>query len=384
MFNGWLNSSFIQGVIYIITIAKPLFGEKEFENIKAVLNSGMLTQGKFVEDFEREFAHYIGVKFAVATNSGTSALHTALAALGIKSGDEIITTDFSFVASATCMLMQRAKPIFCDIDPKTYNISPELIEDKISDQTTAILPVHLYGQSCDMTKIMKIAKEYGLFVIEDACQAHGAEYNEKKVGSIGDIGVFSFYPTKNMTTGEGGILTTNNEIIAEKARMFRNQGQSKIYFHDSLGYNYRMTNIAAAIGLPQLERLDAGNTKRRENARYLTKELQKIKGIVTPYVAPDANHIFHQYTIRIEKDFSLSRSQLIDTLKEKGIGFGIHYPRPIHKQPLFEHLGYTNEIVNCPVSLEMSEKVLSLPVHPGVTQTDLEYIVNVIKTRRTS
>jgi perosamine synthetase len=366
-------------VIGIITIAKPSFDEKEFENIKAVLNSGMLAQGKFVEDFENAFAQYIGVNYAVATNSGTSALHTALAALGIQPDDEVITTDFSFVASASCILMQGAIPVFCDIDPKTYNISPKLIENKISDRTTTILPVHLYGQPCDMDQIMKIAEEYNLFVLEDACQAHGAVYKGKKVGAIGDVGVFSFYPTKNMTTSEGGMITTNDAGIAERVKVFRNQGQSKQYLHESLGYNYRMTNIAAAIGLPQLERLEAGNKKRKENAAFLTKELMKIKGIIPPYVAVQMNHVFHQYTIRIEKEYPVSRSKLTEILKEKGIGFGIHYPRPIHKQPMFEHLGYTDASVNCPVSSEMSEKVLSLPVHPGVSQKDLEYITNTIK-----
>jgi perosamine synthetase len=183
-----------------------------------------------------------------------------------------------------------------------------------------------------------------------------------------------------MTTSEGGILTTNDVTIAERARMFRNQGQSKQYLHDSLGYNYRMTNIAAAIGLPQLEKLDENNKKRRENASFLTKELKEIRGIIPPYVLPSVTHIFHQYTIRIEDDFPLPRSKLTEILKEKGIGFGIHYPIPIHKQPLFEKMGYTDKKVNCPISMEMAEKVLSLPVHSGVTRTDLEYIVNTIKT----
>ncbi len=367
-------------MICIIPIAKPFFGDEEIKNLQSVLNSGVLAQGKIVEEFERKFARYIGVKYAVATNSGTSALHTALAALGIKNNDEVITTDFSFIASATCILMQAAKPIFCDIDPKTYNISSDLIKEKITNRTKAILPVHLYGQPCNMKEIMKIAKDYNLFVIEDACQAHGAEYQEKKVGSLGNIGVFSFYPTKNMTTGEGGILTTNDEELAERAKVFRNQGQSKIYLHDSLGYNYRMTNVAAAIGLPQLERLNEENKIRKENAGFLTKELMKINGIIPPYVAPGLTHIFHQYTIRLEKEFPLTRGQFIEYLKEKGICVGVYYPRPIHRQPLFVNLGYTDESVCCPISLEMSGKVLSLPVHPRVTNSDLEYIVDTIQS----
>jgi len=369
-------------MICIISIAKPSFGDKEIQNIQNVLNSGMLAQGKFVEDLERKFAHYIGVKYAVSTNSGTSALHTALAALGIKKDDEVITTDFSFIASATCILMQGAKPVFCDIDPKTYNISPDLIKDKITNCTKAILPVHLYGQPCNMSEIMRIAKDFGLSVIEDACQAHGAEYNEIKVGSIGNVGIFSFYPTKNMTTGEGGILTTNDETIAEKARIFRNQGQSKPYFHESLGFNYRMTDIAAAIGLPQLERLEENNKIRRGNAQFLTRELEKIPGIIPPFVIPNITHSFHQYTVRVEEDFPLSRDKFTDYLKKKEIGCGIYYPLPIHRQPLFEKIGYSDETVDCPTAIDVAQKVLSLPVHTGVTQLDLEYIVNAIKTAR--
>lgn len=349
------------------------------QNIQNVIKSGILIQGSVVEDFEREFAKYIGVKYAIATNSGTSALHTALAALEIENCDEVITSDFSFIASATCILMQAAKPVFCDIDSKTYNISSGSIKEKITDRTKAILPVHLYGQPCKMTEIMKIAKENDLFVIEDACQAHGAEYEEKKVGSIGDVGVFSFYPTKNMTTGEGGILTTNDEAIAERARIFRNQGQNKPYVHESLGFNYRMTNIAAAIGLPQLERLDENNKKRNKNAQILTSELKKIKGVTPPFVVTNVTHNFHQYTIRIEKEFPLNRNKFTDYLREKNIGFGIYYPLPIHKQPLFEKMGYTDNSVNCPISQEISQEVVSLPIHPGVSQTDLNYIVDTIR-----
>ncbi len=369
-------------MISIISIAKPSFSDEEFKNIQCVLNSGVLAQGKIVEEFEKKFANYIGVKYAVSTNSGTSALHTALAVLGIKNYDEVITTDFSFIASATCIVMQSAKPVFCDIDPKTYNISPDLIKEKITNHTKAILPVHLYGQPCNMDEIMRIAKEFGLFVIEDACQAHGAEFKEMKVGSIGDIGVFSFYPTKNMTTGEGGMLTTNDETIAERARIFRNQGQIKPYLHDTLGFNYRMTNISAAIGLPQLEHLDEKNKIRRGNAKFLTAELEKIAGIIPPFVAPSITHSFHQYTIKIEEDFPLSRSELMDHLKKKEVGFGIHYPLPIHRQPLFEKMGYTDNGVNCPIAIDASQKVLSLPIHSGVSQLDLEYIVDAIQIAR--
>ena len=362
----------------LIPIAKPKISNEEIQAVTDVLKSGMLSQGKIVEKLEQEFASYLGVNYAIATNSGTSALHTALATLGIGKDDEVITTDFSFLASASCILMQQAQPVFCDIDPDTCNIAADSIEDKITKKTKAILPVHLYGQSCDMSAINKIAYEHDLFVVEDACQAHGAEYKGKKVGSIGDVGVFSFYPTKNMTTGEGGIVTTDDEKIAERARMFRSHGQSKQYVHEFLGFNYRMTNIAAAIGLAQLEHLDEWNKRRQENAAFLLDSLRDVEGITCPSVDPKGVHVFHQFTIRIEDEFPLSRDGLCNHLKEKGVGFGIHYPTPIHKQPLFEKLGYTDDTVDCPIAAEMSKRVLSLPVHPQLTADDLRFIVQTI------
>jgi dTDP-4-amino-4,6-dideoxygalactose transaminase len=363
----------------LISIAKPEITDKEFENIKKVLDSGMLAQGEVVEEFEKKFAEYIGVDYAIATNSGTSALHTALASLGIKKGDEVITTDFSFIASATCIIMQGATPVFCDINRDNCNINVDLIENLIIKKTRAILPVHLYGQPCDMDKIMTIAQEYDLYVIEDACQAHGAIYKNKRVGSIGDVGTFSFYPTKNMTTSEGGILTTNNKNVADKAREFRNHGQSKRYFHNFLGYNYRMTNIAAAIGIAQLEKLDTVNKKRQENAEFLNNEIQKIQGITPMSVSPDINHVYHQYTIKTEENFRLSRDELAQYLTDNEVGVGIYYPIPIHKQPLFKDLSYDDTKVNCPVATMMAKKVLSLPIHHNVTILDLERIIETIK-----
>lgn len=363
----------------MIPIAKPQISNEEIQAVIDVLKSGMLAQGKIVEKLEQEFASYMGVKYAIATNSGTSALHTALATLGIGKDDEVITTDFSFLASASCILMQQAQPVFCDIDPDTCNIAADSIEDKITKKTKAILPVHLYGQSCDMSAINKIAYEHDLFVVEDACQAHGAEYKGKKVGSIGDVGCFSLYPTKNMTTGEGGIITTNDEVIAEKARRFRSHGQSKRYLHDSFGYNYRMTDILAALGLVQLKKLDEWNSTRRANARYLTSKFEKIDGATPPHVSPYIQHVFHQYTVKITDSFPLSRDDFTDYLKNKGIGFGIYYPLPIHQQPVFQKLGYDDEKVRCPVSSEMSHMVVSLPVHPGLSQENLDYIVETTR-----
>jgi perosamine synthetase len=354
-----------------------VIGEDEIHQVKKVLSSGMLAQGKLVEEFEHKFARYVGVKYAVATSSGTAALHTALASLGIGKNDEVITTDFSFVSSASSILMQDAMPVFCDIDAVTYNVSSDLIEEKITNRTKAILPVHLYGHPCDMKEIMEIARDHNLFVVEDACQAHGARFHDRMVGSFGNVGVFSFYPTKNMIVGEGGMITTDDVEVAKKAKVFRNHGQSERYLHEVLGYNYRMTDVAGAIGLEQLRRLDEFNMRRIQNADFLTRCIEK-EGLVLPHKREGVKHVFHQYTIRVETGFPLSRDELAGYLKTKGVGCGIYYPLPLHRQPLFRNRGYTDGTVHCPVACEMSEKVLSLPVHPGVSSDDLEYIVECI------
>jgi perosamine synthetase len=347
------------------------------ESIKAVqdvLKSGQLAQGPKVEEFEKAFANYIGTKYAVAVNSGTAALHLALMASGIGQGDEVITTPFSFIASANCCLYCGAVPVFADIDERTFNITPDLIEKRITRKTKAVIAVHLYGQPCDMKEISAICKRHKLILIEDACQAHGAEYDGQKVGSFG-IGCFSFYPTKNMTTGEGGIITTNNEDVAQKARMIRQHGQSKRYVHDVLGYNFRMTDIAAAMGICQLKNLDKTNEKRLENAMYLSKYISRIKGLVPPYIAPDRKHVFHQFTIKVTTGYPLSRDELQLRLTEQGIGTGVHYPIPIHKQPLYINLGYND---NLKIAETVAYQVLSLPVHPGLSNEQLGIIVKAL------
>jgi len=239
----------------------------------------------------------------------------------------------------------------------------------------AIMPVHLYGQPCDMKRIMRIADEHKLIVIEDACQAHGAEYEGKKAGSFG-TGCFSFYPTKNMTTGEGGMITTNDKDIAQKARMIRSHGQRERYFHEILGYNYRMTDIAAAIGLCQLGKLEGFSSKRIENARFLTKGLRGIKGLIPPSIKSNTKHVFHQYTVRITQDFEISRDELRQKLMNKGVATEVYYPLPIHKQPLYQNLGYDDHLPN---SEKAAREVLSLPVHPSLAKEDLENVVRAIQ-----
>ncbi len=352
----------------MIPIARPQIGEEEKQAVLEVLESGILAQGPRVQAFEEAFAEYCGVKYAIATSSGTTALHVALLAHGIGPGDEVITTPFTFIASANAILYAGARPVFVDIDPATFNIAPDRIKAAITKRTKAIMPVHLFGLPADMGPIMEIAERYGLIVIEDACQAHGAEYLGKRVGSFG-TGCFSFYPTKNITTGEGGMITTNDERVAEKCRIIRQHGMRKRYYHDELGFNFRMTDIHAAIGLSQLQKLERFNEARIANARYLSARLQ---GVQPPVVPEGRRHVFHQYTIRASDG---QRDSLLEGLKKRGIGVEVYYPVPVHQQRIYRDLGYN---LTLPEAEKAAREVLSLPVHPGLSLRDLEAIVEAV------
>jgi perosamine synthetase len=356
----------------MIPIAKPIIGNEEKLAALEVLDSGILSQGEKVKEFENNFSEYIGTKHAIATTNGTIALHVALLSHKIEPGDEVITTPFTFIATANAIKMVGAKPVFVDVEEDTFNINPELIEAAITPRTKAIIPVHLFGRAANMTKIIELSEKYNLTIIEDACQAHGAEHNGKKVGSFG-TGCFSFYPTKNMTTGEGGIMTTNDDLVAEKARKIINHGSTIKYYNDELGYNYRMTNISAAIGIQQLKKLGEFNRKRISNAFKLTNSLNKIKGIIVP--ADYNGHVYHQYTIRVTSEFRLSRDQLIDYLKEKEISSAIFYPLPLHKQKAY--LEYNEDKFLS--SEKIANEVLSLPVHPSLDEEDLKLIINAFE-----
>lgn len=358
----------------MIPISVPTIGEEEKRSVLEVLDSKRLVQGKKVEELETLFSEYIGVDYSIATSNGTTALELALRSLDIKQGDEVITTPFSFISSANCILFTHAKPVFVDID-ETFNMNPDLIQEKITDKTKAILPVHLYGQPCDMEKITKIANENSITVVEDACQSHGAEYNRKKTGSFG-IGCFSLYATKNITASEGGLITTNNKDLAEKMKLLRNHGQNKRYYHKILGYNYRMTDIASAIGLEQLKKLESMNNQRIQNANILTTGLKDIKGIITPKVKENTRHVFHQYTLRVTDEFKLSRDDFVEYLNKNDIGNAIYYPVPIPNQEVYVNLGYKEKI---PMTEKITKQVISIPVHPSLTNDDLNKIIEVIR-----
>ena len=353
----------------MIPIAQPIIGVEEQQKILEVLASGQLVQGPRVQEFEARFAAFCGAQHAIATSSGTTALHIAVLAHLIGPSDEVITSPFSFIASANCALYVGARPVFVDIEPEYFTIDPAQIEKHITEKTRAIIPVHLYGQACDMDPIFEIARKHNLAVIEDACQAHGARYKGRSVGSFGTA-CYSLYATKNITTVEGGMILTNDAEVAERARLIRNHGSRKAYEHLMLGYNMRMTDLAAALGLVQLSKLEEWNTIRRANASYLSSGLSQLGGVVLPKVRPCAEHVFHQYTIRIA-----DRDDAAQKLRENGIGVGIHYPMPIYKQPLYQQLGYQDRL---PVAETASQEVLSLPVHPSLTRTDLDCIIETV------
>ena len=356
-----------------VSIASPVIEDEEINAVIEVIKSGMIAQGPKVIEFEEEFAKFVGAKYGIATNSGTSALHVALLAAGIGEGDEVITTPFTFAATGNSILYTGARPVFVDIDPETFTIDPSKIEEAITDKTKAIMPVQLYGQSADMDAIMKIAKDNDLIVIEDAAQAHGAEYNGVKVGNLGDMACFSFYPTKNMTTSEGGMITTNNEEFAENAKVYRAHGSATKYHHDVLGYNFRMTDIGAAIGIEQLKKLNGFNDKRIENAKYLNEGLADCDLVETPVVKDGHKHVYHQYTIKVKDG---KRDELSDYLIENGIGNGIYYPIPLYNQVLYTNMGYNQSL---PVTDEIVKNVLSLPIHAKLTKFDLDLIIKTIK-----
>ncbi len=352
----------------MIPISKPIIGEAEKAAVLAVLESGMLVQGPRVAELEKRFAALCQTKHAIATSSGTTALHVALLAHEIGPDDEVITTPFTFIASINSILYTSARAVMVDIDEETFNIDPALIEGAITPRTKAIMPVHLFGYPCDMDPILEIAERHELVIIEDVAQAVGARYKGRPVGSFGTA-CFSLYATKNVMAGEGGMITTDDDAAAERARMIRSHGMKRRYYHDMMGYNFRLSDLHAAIGLAQMDRLKEFTAKRRANAAFLSANL---KGVRVPTVKAGYEHVWHQYTIRVSGD----RDAAVGQLSQAGVGTGIFYPVPAHRQSHLQALGYGQ--LSLPVTERVSQEVISLPVHPLLSQEDLETIVREV------
>src|SRR5256886_8731259 len=360
----------------MIPIARPILGEEELAAVREVLASGMLAQGPKVKAFEATFARDLGRKHGIAVANGTAALHIALLAHTIGKGTEVIVPPLTFFATASTVLLCGAKPAFVAVAGSQYNLDPAKVASSINRKTSAIMPVHLYGQTTEMEPIVDSAKEHGIAVIEDAAQAHGAEYHGKKAGNLGDTACFSFYATKNMTTGEGGMIVTDNDEIAEKARLFRDHGQSSKYQHVLVGFNYRMTEIAAAIGLVQLKKLDGWVKQRRANASALTKGLEGIDGLLPPSEGNWMVHSYYQYIVRREDSFPISRDEIVRRLTEDGVGCRPSYPMPLYQQKALRDLRIRGR---CPVAEDVVPRLFELPVHPGVSAPDIERIIDTVE-----
>ncbi len=351
--------------------AKPIIGEEEVEAVTAVLRSGMVAQGPEVAAFEQEFSdQVVDEAFSVAVNSGTSALHLGLLAAGIGPGDEVLVPSFTFAATANSVAITGATPVFVDIEPNYFCMDPKAAQASITPRTKGIMPVHLYGHPADMEAFEALAAAHDLAIFEDACQAHGASLDGQKVGTFGVFGAFSLYPTKNMTSGEGGMVTTGNEEIARRVRVLRNQGMEKQYANEMVGLNNRMTDINAAIGRTQLRHLEEWTAKRQANAKFLDENLE---GVVTPPVAKDGVHVYHQYTIRVPEQ---DRDAFVVALRENyQVGSGVYYPIPNHRLASLEKFAPG---LNLPETEKAAAEVISLPVHPSLTEDDLARIVTAV------
>ena len=373
-----------------LPFARPLIGQEDIEEVVDTLNSDWLTTGPKTHLFEEEFAKYIGCKYAVAVNSCTAALHISLAALGIGKGDEVITTPYTFISTVNVILQQGAIPIFVDIKPDTFNIDPDLIREKINDKTKAIMPVHFAGQPCEMDKIMKIAKDNNLLVIEDAAHAISAEYEGRKIGTIGDATSFSFYPTKNMTTGEGGMVTTNDEELMNKFKIWSLHGISKdawkrysaegSWYYEVVcpGYKYNMTDIQASLGLHQLEKLNRFQRKREILVKAYNEAFKDMKEITIPFVKDNIKHAWHLYVIKIVSEkLKINRNQFIEALKAENIGTSVHFI-PAHLQPYYrDTFGFKKG--DFPNAEYAFERVISLPLFPRMSDKDVKDVINSVK-----
>jgi dTDP-4-amino-4,6-dideoxygalactose transaminase len=366
-----------------IPLGRPSIGSEEIEAVEKVLRSGWLVEGPNVKEFEKQIAEFIGTKYAVAVNSCTSALHLSLAAIGVGEGDEVIVPSFTYPATANAVICQGGAPVFVEVDEVYHNIDPEKIEEKVTKRTKAIIPVHYAGHSADMDPIVEVAEKHGLVVIEDAAEALGAEYKGERVGSIG-VGCFSFWAIKNLTTGEGGMITTNDEEIDRITRMMRGHGVSKgTWFRErekkpweriqvELGYNFRMTDFQGAMGLVQLGKLEEMNRKRISHAGYLDKQVNELAGITPPAVMKGCKHVYQMYTPTVEDEGT--RDKVVESLRERGVGASVHFDPPTHLMPYYrKKYGYKEGVL--PITEKTSKTILTLPMFPDLTREELDYIL---------
>ena len=363
----------------MIPINLHKIGEEEIKAVVKVMRSGMLTNGLGtginVTEFEKNYSLFAGVKHAIAVNTGTAALHAAIMAAGIKAGDEVILPSFTFVATAEAVVLAGGKPVFVDIDPETYTLSPKAIQKAVTEKTKAIVPVDLYGLPADIIPIREIATKQSLVIIEDCAQSHGAICEGKPAGALSDLACWSLYAAKNIGTGEGGVVTTDNDAYAEKVRMVRTHGEKVKYASLMLGTNYRMTEIQAAIGIVQLKRLPEFFEKREKNADRLTKKLRKSEKLKLPPKLENRKPSWYLYTVRILNTSAKKRNNIIEQLRQKGIGADAYYPTPVHQMPYYQE---TFGKVNLPETEKAANQVLSLPIHPGVTEEQIDLIAKTL------
>lgn len=362
-----------------IKVARPFVGEEEADAVRQVLLSGLFVSGKKVAEFETAFADYIGTRYAVAVSNGTAALHIALETMGIGKGDEVIVPPLTFFATISAVLYLGAIPVFADIDPDDLCLSPESAKDKITSRTKAILPVHLFGAAAKMAALGKIADQHGLPVLEDCAQAHGTEYKGKKVGGIGTAGAFSFFATKHMTTGEGGIITTSDRELAESAKIIRSHGMAGRDDHIRLGFNNRMTEMEAAMGLVQLKKLDDLNDKRIKNSERLLNEVRKLSWAHIPVPETNVKHTYFWCPVMVQKKSGKTIEQLKQHLKDNNIGFRQRYHEPLYKQSVLKNVGPGYARLNLPNVENVAGQIIGLPNHPGLTPENMDYIIQVLR-----
>ncbi len=356
-----------------VPIASVQLDEPEIAAAVAVLRSGHLVAGAAVEAFERQFARLVGAEYAVAVSSGTAALHVAYLAV-LKPGDEVLVPGFTHISTASMVHFAGGRPVLCDVDRRSFTLSLQDAARKVTACTSAITPVHLFGNACDIDGIQQLAERHKLKIIWDAAQAHATRHRGRDIGSFADLVTYSFYPTKNLTTGEGGMLVTGDRELYERCMLLRNHGQSRKYYHESFGLNYRMMEVSGALGLEQLKKLPALSEKRRQHARYLTARLGGVDGITVPYVAGDVEHSFHQYSILLELDrLGCSRDEFVDALKAEGVEAAVHYPRALNQQPAF-----AADNVRLPNCEWLAQRIMSLPVHPLLSEGDLDRVAGAV------